>query len=87
MEKNHTQNSDHAEKNQTQYSDYMEKNHTLNLDHMENESHFIQSHVHMVNVCLVVTCHLHFWQKDQDLLHATAITRGWNILKYVSTES
>ena len=27
---------------------------------------------------LVVTCHLHFWQNDRDLLRATAVTRGWN---------
>ena len=25
-----------------------------------------------------VTCHLHFWQNDQDPLRATAVTRGWN---------
>ena len=24
-------------------------------------------------VCLAVTCHLHFWQNDQDHLHANAI--------------
>ena len=24
--------------------------------------------------CLAVTCHLHFWQNDQDLLRATAVT-------------
>ena len=23
-------------------------------------------------VCLAVACHLHFWQNDQDLLHASA---------------
>ena len=27
---------------------------------------------------LAVTCHLHFWQNDQDLLHAAVVTRGWN---------
>ena len=27
--------------------------------------------------CLAVTCHLHFWQNDRDLLSATAVTRGW----------
>ena len=27
---------------------------------------------------LAVTCRLHFWQNDRDLLHATAVTRGWN---------
>ena len=31
-----------------------------------------------VYVCLAVTCHLHFWQNDRDLFHATAVTRGWN---------
>ena len=25
-----------------------------------------------VHAYLAVTCHLHFWQDDQDLLHATA---------------
>ena len=29
-------------------------------------------------VCLSVTCHLHFWQNDWGLLHATAVTQGWN---------
>ena len=29
-------------------------------------------------MCLGVTCHLNFWQNDQGLLHATAITRRWN---------
>ena len=28
--------------------------------------------------CLAVTCHLHFWQNDQDFLCATVVTRGWN---------
>ena len=28
--------------------------------------------------CLAVTCHLHFWQNDRELLRATAVTRGWN---------
>ena len=27
---------------------------------------------------LTVTCHLHFWQHDWDLLCATAVTWGWN---------
>ena len=26
-------------------------------------------------VCLAVTCHLHFWQNDRDLLRATEVTR------------
>ena len=33
----------------------------------------------MVYVCLVVTCHLHFWQNDWDLLLTTAVTRGWDL--------
>ena len=40
--------------------------------------HFMQSHIHKVYAYLAVTCHLHFWQNDQDLLCATAVTRGWN---------
>ena len=40
--------------------------------------HFMQSHIRKVYACLAVTCHLHFWQNDQDLLRATALTRGWN---------
>ena len=31
-----------------------------------------------VYVCSCVTCHLHFGQNDRGLLHATAVTRGWN---------
>ena len=38
----------------------------------------MQSHIRKVNACLAVTCHLHFWQDDRDLLRATAVTRGWN---------
>ena len=38
----------------------------------------MQSHIRKVYVCLAVTCHLHFWQNDRDLLRATAVTRGWN---------
>ena len=38
----------------------------------------MQSHIHKVYACLAVTCHLHFWQNDQDLLCATAVTQGWN---------
>ena len=40
--------------------------------------HFMQSHIHKVYACLAVTCHLHFWQNDRDLLRATAVRRGWN---------
>ena len=38
--------------------------------------HFMQSHICKVYACLAVTCHLHFWQNDRDLLGATAVTRG-----------
>ena len=34
--------------------------------------HFMQSHIRKVYACLTVTCHLHFWQNDRDLLRATA---------------
>ena len=34
--------------------------------------HFMQSHIRKVYVCLAVTCHLHFWQHDRDLLRAAA---------------
>ena len=39
-------------------------------------------------MCLAVTCHLHFWQNDRDLLRATAVTRGGTDTEIrVSTES
>ena len=41
--------------------------------------HFKQSHIRKVYACLAVTCHLHFWQNDWDLLRATAVTQGWNV--------
>ena len=40
--------------------------------------HFIQSRIRKVYACLAVTCHLHFWQNNRDLLRATVVTRGWN---------
>ena len=40
--------------------------------------HFRQSHIRKVYACLAVTCHLHSWQNDRDLLRATAVTWGWN---------
>ena len=40
------------------------------------QCHFIQSHIGRVYVCLAVTCHLHFWQNDRNILRATAVTRG-----------
>ena len=39
------------------------------------QCHFIQSHIGRVYVCLAVTCHLHVWQNDRDLLRATAVDR------------
>ena len=38
-------------------------------------SDFVGSEVY---ACLGVTCHLHFWQNDRDLLRAIVLTRGWN---------
>ena len=35
--------------------------------------HFMQSHIHKVHASLAVTCHVHFWQNDQDLLRATGV--------------
>ena len=32
----------------------------------------MQSHIRKVYACLAVTCHLHFWQNDRDLLRASA---------------
>ena len=40
--------------------------------------HFMQSHIRKVRACLSVTCRLYLWQNDRDLLHDTAVTRGWN---------
>jgi len=40
--------------------------------------HFMQSHIRKVHAYLAVTCNLHFWQNDWDLLRATVVTRGWN---------
>ena len=36
----------------------------------------------MVHACSPVICHLHFWQSGWDLLHATAVTQGWNGYQY-----
>ena len=40
--------------------------------------HFKQSHIHRMHACFAVTCHLHFRQNDRDILHAIAVTWGWN---------
>ena len=42
------------------------------------EARFNKSHIRTVYACLAVTCHLHFWQNDQDFLRATVVTWGWN---------
>ena len=42
------------------------------------QCHFMQSHIRKVHACLAVTCHLHFWQKNWDLLHATVVKRRRN---------
>ena len=42
------------------------------------EARFNKSHILKVYACLAVTCHLHLWQNDRDLLRAAAVTRGWN---------
>ena len=39
---------------------------------------FNKIHIRKVYACLAVTCHLHFWQNDGDILRATVVTRGWN---------
>ena len=36
----------------------------------------MQSYIRKVHACLAVTCHLHFWQNDRDLVRATAVTDG-----------
>ena len=40
--------------------------------------HFMESHIRKMNACLAVTCYLHVWQNDRDLLRATAVKWGWN---------
>ena len=42
------------------------------------QCHFIRRHIRRMHVCLGVTCHLHLWQNERDLLRATAITQQWN---------
>ena len=38
----------------------------------------MQIHIHKVHACLAVTCHLHFWQNNRDLSHATPVKRWWD---------
>ena len=40
--------------------------------------HFMQSHICRMHACLAVTCHLHFWQNNGDLLFATEVTPCMN---------
>ena len=40
------------------------------------QNHFIRSHILRIHVCLAVTCHLHFWQNDWDLLRLPHNTGG-----------
>ena len=40
--------------------------------------HFMQRHLRKMYVCLAATSHLRFWLTNQGLLHATAVTWGWN---------
>ena len=35
----------------------------------------MQSHIRKVYARFAVTCHLHFWQNDRDLLRATVMSR------------
>ena len=39
---------------------------------------FKATYIRSVYAYLAVTCHLHFWQNDRDLLHATGVTQVWN---------
>jgi len=48
--------------------------------------HFMQSHICKVYACLVVTCHLHFWQPDRDL-YVLLRQHGTDTEIRVSTES
>ena len=50
--------------------------HVLCSPYNSLQCHAIQSHKNRVHVCLAVTCHLHFWQNDRELLRATAVTWG-----------
>ena len=43
--------------------------------------HFTSSRIRREHACWAVACHLHFWQNDWDLLHATVVTRGWSRYK------
>ena len=38
----------------------------------------MQTHIHTVHACLAVSCHLHLWQNDRDLLGATAVVFSYH---------
>ena len=40
--------------------------------------HVMQSYICKAHAYLAVTCHLHFWQNDRELLRATAVIWEWN---------
>ena len=42
------------------------------------QCYFKRSHIVRGHAYLAVTCHLHFWQNDRDLLRATTVTLWWN---------
>ena len=42
------------------------------------QCHFTRRQILRAHLCLAVSCHLHFWHNDWDLLRATAVTWGWN---------
>ena len=44
-----------------------------------SQCHFIRRLIRRVHACSGVTCRLHFWQNDRDILPATAVIRGWNV--------
>ena len=50
--------------------------HVLCTPYNHAPCHFMWNHIHKVHARLAATCHLHFWQNDQDILHATAGTQG-----------
>ena len=50
------------------------------------QCHFIQSHRRRMHECLTLTCHLHFWQNDQDLLLSAVSTQGWNRYQHKSAQ-
>ena len=52
------------------------------VHHTTNQApcHFMQSHIRKVYTCLAVTCRMHFWQNDRDLLRATAVRHLWCVL-------